>query len=103
MSGMLIWQFISYAMVLSLGTVAVSMGNYWLAALVLLGFPAWRIWRRFKPDVGYLLVGDHALLTGPGAEGRRVTFNTHPTHFKLYLVFEVAIILGILALYLYPR
>ncbi len=104
MSGQLIWQFVSYALVLSVGAISFEMENYWLAGLVLIGFPAFRIHRRFAPSGGYRMAADQAYMHGPiEVSGGLVNRSNHPTLFKFCLICEVAIVVGILTLSMVPR
>lgn len=98
MSSLLLWLCVSYAMVLGIGAALQAEGMI-AGWIILIGFPAWRLYRRLRPGGRYRL---------PMARGiGETTFdasrhNENAIYFRICLICEVAIILGWLGLFLLP-
>ncbi|HJL41402.1 MAG TPA: hypothetical protein RMG48_08855 [Myxococcales bacterium LLY-WYZ-16_1] len=102
MGGLVVWLFVSYSFVLGVGTALLSLGGtaFWVGLALWTLFPIWRVTRRFRPDVGYRLIGNSSQLGGNlGDRGGLATRMRTPLWFKLCLGAEVAVIAGLASLF----
>lgn len=99
---MILWLMISYSLVLGVCVALLREGMLW-ALLPMLAFTAWRLYRRFRPDIGYYVPGyGNEQSDAMAAMSGRVTRAGNRSRFKLYLAVELAVVVGLLGLFLLP-
>lgn len=102
MGGLVVWLFVSYSLVLGVGTALLSVGGtaFWVGLGLWILFPTWRVTRRFRPDVGYRMIANASQVGGNlGERGGLATRRDAPLWFKLCLGAEVLVIAGLAALF----
>jgi hypothetical protein len=97
MSSLLLWLCVSYAVVLGIGAALQSEGMI-AGWIILIGFPAWRLYRRLRPGGRYRL----PMARGIGETTFDASREENAIYFKICLVCEIGIILGLLGLMLLP-
>lgn len=89
----IIWLLFSYGVVFAVGGVLLQeLGSLWGLAL-LVGFPAWRLYRRLRQGKGYYLVGYQGQVGGdlPTKSGL-VTRRDDPVRFQILVLAEIGVL-----------
>jgi hypothetical protein len=87
------WLFLSHGLTVALGGLALESRSHWLAAALLCGVPAWRVYRRFRSARGYYVLGHGSDAGGdPWYRGGWVSHGAQRAHFTLCLALELFVI-----------
>lgn len=104
MGMMIVWLIISHAMLIGIGVALMRADVLWLGLIFAVLIPGIRVARRFHPAGGYRLIGGQTPYAGNLSErGGRVLRAAEPRWFKLCLLAEVAVLIGVVLLMLLPR
>jgi hypothetical protein len=99
------WLFLSHGFVFALGGWALEERIFWLAAVLFIGVPAWRLYRRFREPRGYYLLGYGSAAGGDRHQsGGWISRKRDPNRFQFSFACEIFVILYFpFVAYLGPR